>query len=117
MTTSFKPIIAFVLVNLVAGYGIFILGSNIYGIYAAFNKQYLPRLLGFFGVAWTINVFFLPTVSMLIFTILAMYYSYNLDTTHQSPFLFLKSGRSIFASLFGWSLVAPAVGYGIWMMN
>jgi translocator protein len=183
MTKNYKPItikqifisiIAFVLVNLVAGYGIIILGSNVSGIYAALNKPYFAPPTWVFGVAWTINVilviygilrtinlpksvlrsrllgvdlliilnylvfqylsfgspilfgkllpimFFLPTISMLIFTLIGMYYSYILDTTNQSLLLSIKSGRSIFASftsLFGWLLVASALGYGIWMMN
>jgi hypothetical protein len=65
-------------------------------------------------------MFFLPTLSMLILTVLALYFAYQLDTTNQTLFKSIRSGRSIFASftsLFGWLLVATALGYGIWMMN
>jgi hypothetical protein len=57
---------------------------------------------------------------MLILTVFALYFAYQLDTTYQTLFKSVRSGRSIFASftsLFGWLLVATALGYGIWMMN
>jgi translocator protein len=183
MTNISKPItfkqisiaiIAFIAVNLIAGYGVILLGANISGIYATLNKPYFSPPTWVFGIAWTINVilviygmlrtinlpnsslksrlltidvlltinyivfqylsfgspilfgrlfpimFFLPTLSMLILTVLALYFAYQLDTTNQTLLKSIMSGRSIFASftsLFGWLLVATALGYGIWMMN
>lgn len=65
-------------------------------------------------------MFFLPTFSMLIFTIIAMNYAYKLDTLNMTLKNKLLSGKSIFAtfwSLFSWLIIATAVGYGVWMMN
>jgi translocator protein len=170
----FIAAIAFILINLIAGYGVIILGANISGIYATLNKPYFAPPTWVFGVAWTINVvlviygmlrtynlpfsitrskllvadalitmnylifqyvsfgspilfgkllpimFFLPTLSMLVLTILAMYWAYQLDTRGQTLIESIKSGHSIFASftsLFGWLIIATALGFSIWIMN
>jgi translocator protein len=164
----------FFIVNLIAGYGVVLLGANISGIYATLNKPYFAPPPWVFGIAWTVNVvlviygilrtinlratvlrsrllfvdglivvnylvfqylsfgspilfgkllpimFFIPTFSMLILTIIAMVLAYKLDTEDQSLIQTVRSGRSIFASftsLFGWLLVASALGFSIWMMN
>jgi translocator protein len=65
-------------------------------------------------------MFFVPTLSMLILTVIAMNYAYKLDTADMSLKSKILSGRSIFAtftSLFGWLLIATALGFQIWMMN
>jgi translocator protein len=65
-------------------------------------------------------MFFLPTFSMLILTIIAMNLAYKLDTESMSLKQKILSGKSIFAtftSLFGWLLVATALGLYIWLKN
>jgi translocator protein len=166
--------ILFFIVNLIAGYGVILLGADIAGIYSSLNKPYFAPPTWVFGVAWTTNVvlviygilrtinlpqsilrsrllfvdvliivnylvfqylsfggrilfgkllpimFFIPTISMLILTIIAMRYAYKLDTKSQNLTKKIRSGNSIFASftsLFGWLLVASALGFSIWMMN
>ena len=65
-------------------------------------------------------MFFLPTLSMLVLTIIAMICSYQLDTATMSLRSKILSGKSIFAtftSLFGWLVIATALGFQIWQMN
>jgi translocator protein len=65
-------------------------------------------------------MFFLPTFSMLILTAVAMNLAYKLDTQSVSLKQKILSGKSIFAtftSLFGWLLVASALGLYIWLNN
>jgi translocator protein len=167
-------VLGFVVANLIAGYGVVLLGVDIQGIYSTLNKPYFAPPTWVFGIAWTFNnivviygilrtinlpdsllkskllgvdtliianylvfqylsfgsgilfgkiipaMFFLPTVSMLILTIIALKWSYTLDTTDMSITKKILSGKSIFASywsLFGWLVVASALGLGIWIMN
>ena len=166
--------IAFVFVNLVAGYGIVLLGADIIQIYSNLNKPYFAPPTWVFGVVWTFNniiviygilrtinlpksilrtnllgidtliavnymvfqylsfgsgilfgkiipvMFFLPTFSMLILTIMAMNKAYQLDTQSITFKNKILSGQSIFASywsLFSWLIIASALGLGIWIMN
>jgi hypothetical protein len=60
MSEIFKPItskqittaiLAYIAVNIVAGYGIIFLGADISGIYAALNKPYFAPPTWVFGVA------------------------------------------------------------------
>ena len=65
-------------------------------------------------------MFFVPTLTMLILTIIAMYYAYKLDTVEMSFKSKVLSCKSIFAtftSLFGWLLIATALGFEIWILN
>jgi tryptophan-rich sensory protein len=167
-------IVAFVVINLIAGYGIVLLGADIPQIYATLNKPSFAPPTWVFGVVWTFNnsmviygilrtinlpksilrtnllgidtliavnymvfqylsfgsgilfgriipaMFFVPTLSMLILTVMAMIKAYQLDTQSMSLKNKILSGQSIFASywsLFGWLLIASALGFGIWIMN
>jgi tryptophan-rich sensory protein len=65
-------------------------------------------------------MFFLPTFSMFLLTVLALIKSYLLDTKDMSIWSKILSGKSIFASywsLFGWLIIACGLGLGIWIMN
>jgi tryptophan-rich sensory protein len=65
-------------------------------------------------------MFFLPTFSMFLLTVLALRKSYLLDTKDMSIWSKILSGKSIFASywsLFGWLIIACGLGLGIWIMN
>ncbi len=165
---------AFVIINLVAGYGVVVLGADIPKIYDILNKPYFAPPTSIFGVVWTFNcilvaygilltinlskstlrtklliaqgllvlnysifqylsfgspilfgkllpiMFFLPTLSMLILTIIAMFYAYQLDVDKMSLGSRILSGKSILAtltSLFGWLLIATALGFQIWVLN
>jgi translocator protein len=175
---TFKQIIiailGFIIINLIAGYGIVLLGADVAGIYKALNRPYFAPPTAIFGIVWTFNcilvtygilltvnlaksalrtrllttqgllvlnycvfqylsfgspilfgkllpiMFFVPTFTMLILTIIAMNYAYKLDTSETTFKSKILSGKSIFAtftSLFGWLLIATALGFEIWMMN
>jgi translocator protein len=175
---SFKQIlisiVAFLIINLIAGYGVIWLGADIAEIYKNLNKPYFAPPTWTFGIIWTINcvliiygilqtinlsptkikdkllvtygflianycifqylsfgskilfgqllpiMFFLPTLSMLILTIIGMKFAYQLDTLEMTLKQKIMSGKSIFASfisLFSWLLIATAVGLGVWLMN
>jgi translocator protein len=65
-------------------------------------------------------MFFWPTFSMLILTLLSIYYAYRLDTVDMSFWSKVKSGKSItmsLSSLTSWLLIATALGFEIWMLN
>jgi translocator protein len=167
-------VVAYIIANLIAGYGIVLMGANIPAIYANLMKPYFAPPTSVFGIVWTFNtilftygflltinskaskikstllkidyliifnycifqyisfgsgilfgkiipaMFFIPTMTMFILTAFAMKYAYKLDTSEMSFGAKLKSGRSVFASfwpLFGWLIVASALGLGIWLMN
>jgi translocator protein len=175
---TFKQIIiailGFIIVNLIAGYGIVLLDVDVDGIYKSLNRPYFSPPTAVFGIVWTFNcilitygilltinltksalrarllttqgllvlnycifqylsfgspnlfgkllpiMFFVPTFTMLILTIIAMYYAYKLDTTKATFKSKILSGKSIFAtftSLFGWLLIATALGFEIWILN
>jgi translocator protein len=175
---TFKQVIiallAFLIINLIAGYGIVFLGADISGIYKTLNKPYFAPPTWIFGIVWTFNcilvaygilltinlaksttrtkllitqalivfnysifqylsfgspiifgkllpvMFFLPTFSMLVLTIIAMKFAYMLDTAETSFKQKVFSGKSIlatFTSLFGWLLIATALGLYIWLNN
>ena len=176
----------FVIINIVAGYGVILLGADIKGIYSSLNKPFFAPPVWLFGVAWTVNnllvllgnywtlelpktalrnnlikfqvaswvnyalfqylsfgspvlfgklvsfMFFLPTFSMLILTIVSMVLAYRLDTqdynqefrvyTGKSVSVLSKiqSGKSIFmtfTSLVSWLLIASVLGLYIWLNN
>jgi tryptophan-rich sensory protein len=166
--------LGFLLANLIAGYGVVLLGVDIQGIYNTLSKPYFAPPTWVFGIAWTINnilviygilrtvnlpasldrsrllgidtliivnylvfqylsfgsgvlfgkiipfMFFLPTFSMFLLTVLALIKSYLLDTKDMSIWSKILSGKSIFASywsLFGWLIIACGLGFGIWVMN
>ena len=167
-------ILALIVINFVAGYGIVLLGVDIPKIYSSLNRPYFAPPKAIFGIVWTFNcilvtygilltvnlsksalrtrllmtqgllvlnycvfqylsfgspivfgkllpiMFFLPTLSMLILTIIGMFFAYKLDTSEVSFKSKILSGKSIFASftsLFGWLLIATALGFEIWVMN
>jgi translocator protein len=175
---TFKQIVVAILslaiINLIAGYGVVLLGTDIADIYSTLNKPYFAPPTWIFGVVWSFNcilvtygillainlvksklrtrllitqilivfnfcifqylsfgsiiifgqlltvMFFIPTFSMLILTIIAMNYAYKLDTETMSLKQKILSGKSIFAtftSLFGWLLIATALGLYIWLKN
>jgi translocator protein len=175
---SFKQIIitivAFVVVNFVAGYGVVLLGVDIPAVYDQLAKPYFAPPTWLFGPVWTLNcilaiygilltynltkskirtqlliiygfivlnysvfqylsfgskilfgkllptMFFLPTFSMLILTIVAMVYAYRLDTQDTTLRSKILSGKSIFASfwsLISWLIIASALGLGVWLTN
>jgi tryptophan-rich sensory protein len=167
-------LLGFIVTNLIAGYGIVLMGANIPEIYASLMKPDFAPPTSVFGIVWTFNtilfiygflltlnskatkirstllkidyliifnysifqyisfgsgilfgkiipaMFFIPTMTMFILTAFAMKYAYKLDTSEMSFGAKLKSGKSVFASfwpLFGWLIVASALGLGIWLMN
>lgn len=66
------------------------------------------------------SMFFWPTFSMLILTIIAMNFAYRLDTESTTFKQRILSGKSIFAtfwSLLSWLLIASALGLYIWLKN
>lgn len=48
-------IICYILVNLIAGYGVILLGADISQIYGQLNKPYFAPPTWVFSVAWTLN--------------------------------------------------------------
>ncbi len=176
----------FVIINIIAGYGIVWLGADIKGIYSSLNKPFFAPAVWVFGIAWTVNnllvllgnywtlelpktalrnnlikfqiaswvnytvfqylsfgspilfgklipsMFFLPTFSMLVLTIISMALAYRLDTQEynqefrvytgkSTPLIVrIRSGKSIFmtfTSLVSWLLIASALGLYIWLDN
>lgn len=167
-------VICYIVVNLVAGYGIVQMGANIPAIYANLNKPYFAPPTSVFGIVWTFNtllftygflvtlnskasqvrssllsidyliifnymifqyisfgsgilfgkiipaMFFIPTMTMFILVGFALKYAYKLDTKEMSIWSKIKSGQSVFASLwplFSWLVIASALGLGIWLLN
>ncbi len=49
---------AYIIVSLVAGYGIIAMGADISGIYATLNKPYFAPPTWVFGAAWSLNGLF-----------------------------------------------------------
>lgn len=65
-------------------------------------------------------LFFWPSLSMLVLTVVSMYYAYKLDTASVSFVSKVSTGRSVmltFVTLLVWLCVASALGYFIMMNN
>jgi tryptophan-rich sensory protein len=165
----YHGVIFFIIVNLIAGYGI-TLFVDIKQVYANLKLPFFAPPVWLFGIAWTTNniltiagniwaynmkpsvsrskylfwqalawlnylvfqylsfgtqiawMYFIPTFSMFIFVVISMYYAYKLDTKEQNQTLWsaIKNGKSIFmslTSLFGWLIIASALGFMIGILN
>ena len=121
----FTAVLFYVLVNLVAGYGV-TLFVDIKAAYAALNTPSWAPATWVFGAAWTLNnilvllgnvwtlqapvsaartmlirlqiaswMYFWPTFSMLLLTLASIYYAYRVDTTSRTFSQAIKSLRPI----------------------